>query len=230
MPADSSRQNSSCSAPVRASAPFSAGPRARVRTIAHERQRERDRRPAEHQPRRHRPAPTARGALANAPASIAVYSVARALAAEAHRERALARAPVGVDVPHVVHHQDRARQQPHGHRAAERLPGQRLHLDEVGARRPPRSRRTGTRTARRGPRTRTAAGPRCTGRPRGSTPRRPRAAPARRPRPDRPRTRTASPNDTYVATSTWRGGTSPPAVTLTGPSRSSLSAPRRASE
>src|SRR3954452_18274243 len=41
---------------------------------------------------------------------------------------------------------------------------------------------------------------------------------------------TASPNATYVATSTWRGGTSPPAVTRTGPSRSSVSAPRRASE
>src|ERR1700739_1141618 len=41
---------------------------------------------------------------------------------------------------------------------------------------------------------------------------------------------TAIPNDTYVATSTWRGGTSPPAVTRTGPRRSSASAPRRASE
>src|SRR5207253_2566591 len=58
------------------------------------------------------------------------------------------------------------------------------------------------------------------------TPRPPRPAPAPRKAP----AATAIPNATHVPTSTRCGGINPPAVTRTGPSRSSVSAPRRASE
>ena len=43
------------------------------------------------------------------------YRCARAIAAEPHRERALARAAVGLEVTQVVDHEDRGREQPDRH-------------------------------------------------------------------------------------------------------------------
>ena len=229
MPAQSSRQNRAAAAPVFASAPFSAGPSVRVRTtrtsdsasgIAAQQSSSHGDHPERPQRRRARErAGEHRG-----------VQRARALAPQPHRERALAGAPVGVDVAHVVDDEDRARQQPDGDRAAERLPWQRLDLDEVGADDGDDAEEqeheqlaealvsVGSRAARvqhagedrrRSDREQLRAGD-------GDQ-----VGAARRP---------PAPKDAYVATSTWRGGTSPPAVTRTGPRRSSVSAPRRASE
>ncbi len=55
------------------------------------------------------------------------------LAAEADRERPLARAAVGVDVADVVDDQDRRGEQPDRDRQRERLPAQVRHLDEERA-------------------------------------------------------------------------------------------------
>ena len=60
--------------------------------------------------------------------------VARAVAAQPDDERALARAPVGVDVADVVDHEDRRGERPHRDREGERLPRQLLALHVVGAR------------------------------------------------------------------------------------------------
>ncbi len=57
-----------------------------------------------------------------------------ALAAESDRECLLACAPVGLQVAHVVDDQDRACDQADGYCACECLPGQFLNLHEVGAR------------------------------------------------------------------------------------------------
>ena len=59
---------------------------------------------------------------------------ARSLATELHRQRALAGPAVGVDVADVVHHEDRRREQSHGHPQSHGLPAQVLRLDEVRAR------------------------------------------------------------------------------------------------
>ena len=72
-------------------------------------------------------------AVTNAPATIADVEHARALAAQPHRERALARPPVGLEVAHVVDDEDRRGQQADRHGEHERLPLEPLDLREVGA-------------------------------------------------------------------------------------------------
>ena len=127
MPAVSSTQNTSCRPAVRASAPLSVGPSTRVRTtptsltasgtVSHgsshhsalqePSRRSRSRRSAEHQEAdRHE-----RRVLE-----------ARALAPEPHRQRPLARAPVGVHVADVVHDEDRRRRAGRPGRRARRTP------------------------------------------------------------------------------------------------------------
>ena len=107
---------------------------------------------------------------------------AGALAAEPHGERALAGAAVGLDVADVVDDQDRGGQQADRDRQR-RTPAASAPRSARSRSRPrPRCRRTGTRTARRGPRSRTGAGRRCRGRRRGSRRRRSAAAPSRRAR------------------------------------------------
>src|SRR6202030_2852671 len=59
---------------------------------------------------------------------------ARAGPPQAQRQRALARAAVGLEVAHVVDDEDRTREQADWHGAHERLPGKLLHLHEVRAR------------------------------------------------------------------------------------------------
>ena len=187
--------------PVLASAPLSAGPSVRSRTIFGDRQRERDRQPrqqqpgvealAAEQPRHRRGDERARQHPAVEPA--------RAVAPEPHGQRALARPPVGLEVAHVVDDEDRRGQQPDRDRPARTPPTRAPPSGRRTSPRPRRRRRTGTRTPRRGPRSRTGAGRRCRARPRGSRPRRRAAAPSRRwrsgrCRPARPRrTRCRSP-------------------------------------
>ncbi len=65
--------------------------------------------------------------------SIATNSVARTPAPQPHGQRALARAAVGVQVAHVVDHQDRGGQQAHRHGQRQRLPCELLGLHVVGA-------------------------------------------------------------------------------------------------
>ena len=126
-PAESSTQNTSCSMPVRASAPLSDGPSSAVAHDPHDRRGERQRQPRQQQPRATGRSPPSshgerRGAGTRRRPSRAYSPRARG-APEPHRERALAGAPVGLEVAHVVDHQDRRRQQADRHGEHERLPG-----------------------------------------------------------------------------------------------------------
>ena len=231
IPAENSRQKISCSAPVLRQRAVQRGP---VGARAHhprDRDGQRDRRPAEQQPRASSSrTPTAAARSANAPASIAVYS---ARVRSRPRRTASVRLPARRSVSRsrtLLTTRIALASRPTGHRAHERLPRQRLHLHEVRAGHgddPEEQEHEQLAEALVAVRPRTAGVEHAR---RGSTPRRPPAAPGRRPRPDRRRRQPPARTSRTSPSAPGAGGTSPPAVTRTGPSRSSVSAPRRASE
>ncbi len=112
-PAASSSEYTPSSRPVAARAPFRAGPSVRVRTVRIERRGKGPGQRGEREP----PGQPARGGHGQGHGEghhqHRHEEHPRTLAPELHRQRALARPPVGVRVAHVVHHQDRRGQEPH---------------------------------------------------------------------------------------------------------------------
>ena len=135
MPAESSSEKTASSRPVPASAPLSAGPSVRVDTVSisggasgsaasgSSSQALSPPKAAGWPPARRRPARPSRRTARRARSRPSL-----------HRQRALARAAVGVDVAHVVDHEDRRRPAgPPGTDSANASQRQLLGLHEVGA-------------------------------------------------------------------------------------------------
>ena len=133
MPAESRRQNASWSWPVPASAPFSAGPSERVRTTRTTGSASGIGEQREQQPRRQRAGQPRDLRGHERPRDHRHVQDPRALAPQPHRQRPLARPPVGLEVAHVVDHEDRRGEQPDRHRQHQRLPLDPLDLREVRA-------------------------------------------------------------------------------------------------
>ena len=133
MPAESRRQNASWSCPVPPSAPLSAGPSVRVRTVRTTGDRQRHGEQRQQQPGRERAEQPRQLRGHERAADHRDVEDARALAPQPHRQRALARAPVGLEVADVVDDEDRRGEQADRHGEHERLPLELLDLRVVRA-------------------------------------------------------------------------------------------------